>query len=1298
MQGTGCDVHEPQPEDTGPQKDGLGQPDQTQPLDSAQQLDVSMDASVPDLSPPDIPLCPMTDACLYKCGDGTLTPPWEQCDGKNLGGKTCKSFGYIGGTLYCNKYCKYNTWWCIAKGCGDGTLSSSEECEGGNLRGKTCKSFGYQGGTLGCYNNCKYNKSGCFTCGDGIISGTEQCEGNNLNGQTCKSLGYKGGTLKCNPKKCAYDKYGIWRCAPNSCTYDTWGCIPFGCGNGVLNAKEQCDGTNLAGQTCQTQGFFKGSLKCHHNCKLDTSGCSNCGNGKADFGEGCDGKDLAGQTCITAGFDWGPLSCKADCTLDTSKCEHCKCGDGLVGGVEQCDKTNLNNTTCKSLGYDGGTLKCQNNCLFDTSGCHKCGDGKITSPEECESKDLGGKTCSALGYFGGSLTCGPTCMFDKTGCTNCGNSKIDAGESCDGSALGGQTCKTQGLDFGLLKCTKKCTYDIAGCFMFKCGDGKVTGKEDCDGTNLNGKSCQSLGYLGGALSCSSKCLFNKSKCTNCGNNKVNPGEQCDGTDLNNKTCQSYGYTAGKLACTSGCKLSAAGCTKCGDGKLKPGEACDGKNLGGKTCKSFGYYTGYIKCSPTCTHVTTGCHNCGNGKVEVLEACDSTNMAGKTCKSFGFDGGYLKCSKTCLFDTSKCTNCGNGKVDGAKEQCDGTNLNNKTCQSLGYVGGTLSCRSWCVFDRSKCHSCGNNQIDSGEQCDGTFLAGKTCKKLGYDGGTLKCTGGCKLDASGCWKLKVLFDDSFAHFNKGTASEAGAKLFIAGQGRVQLLDRLDLNGDGYLDLAFGNHSDAKSSSLNSYIYWGGATGFAAGTRAELPTQGGAGTSVADLNGDGHLDLVFSNHRQTQPAGNTLIHKYKVNSFIYWGANKGSAGTGYSANYRTELPTLGATGNSVADLNRDGYLDIVFSNTTDGTSSKVNAYIYWGSSGGFSKTSRTELPVTAAAGGFHGPRNLLADLDNDGYLDITFASHSDASGVKVNSHIYWGSKAGFSTTSRTDLPTVGAAGLAAADLNSDGYLDLVFANHGDGKSAAPPSYIYWGSASGFSTAKRTSLATLGAVGVSVADLNGDGKLDIVFSNHGAYPTYAASSYIYWGSAAGYSASNRTGLPTLGATSNLVADLDGDGDLDIAFANQHSSGSAAINSYIYWGSASGFSATKRAELPTNGAAGLVLSADPGAVVGRGKAQTFTSRALDTGLTAPIYYTLAWLGTVPAKGSLKIQVRTATSIAGLKGATWYGPTSTSDYYPGVATALNTMHNGHRYIQYRAVFSSDFSGTPVLDRVSISYH
>lgn len=94
------------------------------------------------------------------------------------------------------------------------------------------------------------------------------------------------------------------------------------CGNGVVDAGEECDGTDLAGLDCTALGggFAGGTLACADDCTLDASGCTTCGNGAIDAGEACDGASLGGLGCGDLGFSGGTLGCDGACTYDTTAC------------------------------------------------------------------------------------------------------------------------------------------------------------------------------------------------------------------------------------------------------------------------------------------------------------------------------------------------------------------------------------------------------------------------------------------------------------------------------------------------------------------------------------------------------------------------------------------------------------------------------------------------------------------------------------------------------------------------------------------------------------------------------------------------------------------------------------------------------------------------------------------------------------------------------------------------------------------------------------------------------------------
>ncbi|MFH2010352.1 MAG: hypothetical protein ABI333_27385, partial [bacterium] len=250
------------------------------------------------------------------------------------------------------------------------------------------------------------------------------------------------------------------------------------CGNGAVDPGEVCDGYALSGNSCSDLGlgFTGGSLRCLADCSdYDTTSCvtlPDCGDGDLDPGEVCDGADLAGEDCVSQGYDQGDLACRPDCAgFDNSGCENAvDCGTGVVDAGEDCDGVNLNGQDCTTLGlgFTGGTLACGAGCGWDTSQCEvpvDCGNGVVDLGETCDGANLAGQDCSTLGlgFTGGALACNPGCNdFDTTGCTggpSCGDGSVDTPEVCDGANLDGQDCTTLGLGFtgGTLACNASCT-------------------------------------------------------------------------------------------------------------------------------------------------------------------------------------------------------------------------------------------------------------------------------------------------------------------------------------------------------------------------------------------------------------------------------------------------------------------------------------------------------------------------------------------------------------------------------------------------------------------------------------------------------------------------------------------------------------------------------------------------------------------------------------------------------------------------------------------------------------------------
>jgi len=245
---------------------------------------------------------------------------------------------------------------------------------------------------------------------------------------------------------------------------------PF-CGDGVHDSFEDCDGADLGGATCVTEGLTGGVLSCALDCSFNLSGCTGCGNGTAEGSdpvasgyEVCDSTDLRGEDCGSQGFAWGTLACLSSCDLDTSGChtDPAVCGDGVAEDQEVCDGPDLGGASCTSLGmgFTGGVLGCNSGCMFDTSGCITCGDGVVGPGEVCDDGNtVDDLTCSA----GCTMACGPgysECSGDtSTQCAWDGSGVVT--EYCD--PLMGSSC-----DAGTGRCVGPCSLDQLGSSYIGC--------------------------------------------------------------------------------------------------------------------------------------------------------------------------------------------------------------------------------------------------------------------------------------------------------------------------------------------------------------------------------------------------------------------------------------------------------------------------------------------------------------------------------------------------------------------------------------------------------------------------------------------------------------------------------------------------------------------------------------------------------------------------------------------------------------------------------------------------------------
>mgnify|MGYP002629992894 CR=1 FL=1 len=389
-------------------------------------------------------------------------------------------------------------------------------------------------------------------------------------------------------------------------------------------------------------------------------------------------------------------------------------------------------------------------------------------------------------------------------------------------------------------------------------------------------------------------------------------------------------------------------------------------------------------------------------------------------------------------------------------------------------------------------------------------------------------------------------------------------------------VDADGDGFGDAGLsteaceqpsGHVADASDcDDTDGSVFPGSAALDDPATGQDGDCDGRVACSDADC--DGQVDLVLGVY-WTSAGG------YCGDDQIFYGD-----GSDYSGIAAATLTNDCSWWQASADLDQDGYVDLVTVVTTDDTMPReTNSHIYWGGASGFTDGDRSDLATTGPV------RVLIEDLDLDGHEDLFFseASSYGNAGYSQDSTIYWGD--GF--TSSTDLPTFGAWDAEAGDLDRDGYTDLVVCNYYDDSSAARwyevPSAIFWGSSGGYSSADVTSLPTAGCRDLAIVDLDQDGLDDLVFANsQDNTGAWQIDSTIYWNTATGFSSAETTSLPTSWTHGLAVGDFDGDGWPDLAFGSFYGDLGYDHPAYVYWNSGGTFASSDVTELEGHASYGL--------------------------------------------------------------------------------------------------------------------
>lgn len=370
--------------------------------------------------------------------------------------------------------------------------------------------------------------------------------------------------------------------------------------------------------------------------------------------------------------------------------------------------------------------------------------------------------------------------------------------------------------------------------------------------------------------------------------------------------------------------------------------------------------------------------------------------------------------------------------------------------------------------------------------------------------------------------------------------------------------DLNADGLLDLVVGNYASLSQRYLNT-----ASVAFAAGY-ALKDSEFIHNMAVGDLNGDSALDLIISpdfGFGQGQiyrgdgkggfpaaitpfgaPSATTVVAVADMNGdgTLDLVTSGGQAGLLYlndgAGNFSTSAVDCLAPPNlvrcysnvatnqiAVGDLDGNGALDLIVATAIPDNRYQPYRYLNQGD-GTFAPGEALGTPDDTLDLG-------LGDLDNDGDLDLVVAYRGQSPALYRNNGL-----GGF--TERTSFNNIdGVSNLALGDLNGDGALDLVV---GIGNSQIK---LYLNDGTG-NFATDVAFGNIeNAFSMVLGDLNGDGALDLVVGNGSAEGQMPMTFYLNDGTGRfvhGVSFGNRTG-----AISLTLGDFNGDGALDLVKSN---------------------------------------------------------------------------------------------------------------------------------------------------------
>ncbi|WP_437566284.1 S1 family peptidase [Sorangium sp. So ce542] len=283
-----------------------------------------------------------------------------------------------------------------------GIVCGNANCQEGETAATCCTDCGCPGGQVCTSNACLPAADACVDADDGTYCGTalDAYQGAASDLISCQN-GHIAWSTTCSAG-CNVDPRGDDAC-------DSGGSTVQVCNDGAREGDEECDGTDLAGQTCRSLGFNAGTLHCSSTCKLDKSQC--CNNTCSTQGEtqcaGTSTQQTCGQYDDDVCLEWGN---SVQCSCRSSACSQA-CTDRYTLDGYVCESY----TPASGTGDGGGEI-------FSICGSVDASTGQMTiKAHKFNGTTFGSRPYQIRVSGPGEAGCGPqTSVFKDVGASVAG--------------------------------------------------------------------------------------------------------------------------------------------------------------------------------------------------------------------------------------------------------------------------------------------------------------------------------------------------------------------------------------------------------------------------------------------------------------------------------------------------------------------------------------------------------------------------------------------------------------------------------------------------------------------------------------------------------------------------------------------------------------------------------------------------------------------------------------------------------------------------------------------------------------